>query len=536
VTDEVNPEFNLLDEPWIPVINNDNQSERVSIIDAVLNFNSYKSLDCELPSENFAVLRLLIAFLYSSLDLTMENWEDYWNDGFPEDQIRAYADKWHDRFWLIHPVQPFMQAADLRTKDGHYFNLNKIVADVKPTSVYYTRTLSSLQSVEYYEAAIYLLSSIGYDPCGAHVACVGDPRQGTTKGAVGRVYPTLAQLSQMTGIIPTGSSLKKTLLLCAPAIDSEQLQQLEPDRVVGGPNDRPIWEKDPLKVGGADKNHKLRPKGVIENLTVSSRRVKLVSNNNQVTQCIITAGDSVDLVNGRSYEQMCSWALRDDPDHKDLKIWKPVIRTPERSLWRGMQALLADDHDNSAVNKRPMVLEWEHELIRKRILSPSDKIVVNAVTTRYDVSMSSAVTDILNDSIPMPSKILDDAQSARTAIEAVSLADKVAKIYVGFTRDVAYASGRTEGLTKEEGGAQFGVFYAHLQSKYYQWLSNFNDDDRDPMESWKGILKKETIDLSNQYADLAPTTAIIGVTVGKENHVKSIATASMWLRKGLNNL
>ena len=114
MTDAVNPEFNLLDEPWIPVINNDNQSEKVSITDAVLNSNNYKSLDCELPSENFAVLRLLIAFLYSSLDLTKDNWEDYWNDGFPEDQIRAYASKWHDRFWLIHPEHPFMQAADLR--------------------------------------------------------------------------------------------------------------------------------------------------------------------------------------------------------------------------------------------------------------------------------------------------------------------------------------------------------------------------------------------------------------------------------------
>ena len=534
MTDDAEPEFNLLDEPWIPVIDGSNQSRRVSIVDAILNSSEYRGLDCELPSENFAVLRLLIAFLYSSLELTMDNWEDYWNNGFPEDQVRAYADRWHDRFWLIHPERPFMQVADLRTKDGHYFGLNKIISDVKPISVYYTRTLSSVQTVGYDIAAVYLLSAIAYDPCGAHTACVGDPRQGVTKGSVGKVYPTIAQCAQMTGIMPTGSNLRKTFLLCSPASDSDMLQQLEPDRVVGGAADRPIWEGDPLRVGGTTSDNKLRPRGVVENLTMSSRRIKLFSNGTEVDGCLITAGDAIDLVNGRAYEQMCSWALRDDPVHKGLKIWKPVIRTPERSLWRGMQALLADDSNQNAINRRPLILEWEHELLRERILTPSDKIIINAATVRYDVSMSSAVSDILSDAIPMPAKILDNPQSSKTAVEAVSLADCVAKNYVGFARDVAYASERAEGLTKNEGSAQFGLFYAHLQPFYYQWLSDYNDDDNDPLESWKVTLREETIKLADQYASLAPTTAIVGVTVGKNR--KSIATAMMWLRKELNNL
>ena len=81
---------------------------------------------------------------------------------------------------------------------------------------------------------------------------------------------------------------------------------------------------------------------------------------------------------------------------------------------------------------------------------------------------------------------------------------------------------------------QFGLFYAHLQPFYYQWLSDYNDDDNDPLESWKVTLREETIKLADQYASLAPTTAIVGVTVGKNR--KSIATAMMWLRKELNNL
>lgn len=56
-------EFNLLEEPWIRVRKPDCTMEEVSLTDALLHAHEYAGLAGELPTQDVAVLRLLLAVL-----------------------------------------------------------------------------------------------------------------------------------------------------------------------------------------------------------------------------------------------------------------------------------------------------------------------------------------------------------------------------------------------------------------------------------------------------------------------------------------
>ena len=116
-------EFNLLDEKWIRVLTPACAVEEVSLTDALVHAHEYTDLAGELPTQDAAVLRLLLAVLQTvftrmdetgrpapltGVDEALMRWHRLWQPGrLPEAPIREYLAKWHDRFWLFHPERPF---------------------------------------------------------------------------------------------------------------------------------------------------------------------------------------------------------------------------------------------------------------------------------------------------------------------------------------------------------------------------------------------------------------------------------------------
>ena len=58
-------EFNLLEEPWIRVRSPDCAVREVSLTDALLHAHEVTDLAGELPAQDAAVLRLLLAVLHT---------------------------------------------------------------------------------------------------------------------------------------------------------------------------------------------------------------------------------------------------------------------------------------------------------------------------------------------------------------------------------------------------------------------------------------------------------------------------------------
>ena len=120
-------EFNLLDEPWIRVMMPDFTQKELSLTDILLKAHEIRDLAGELPTQDTAVLRLLLAVLHTVFFRCDENSEDFeieepdealrrwgalWNEGsFPEIPVRRYLEEQHDRFWLFDPERPFFSGS-----------------------------------------------------------------------------------------------------------------------------------------------------------------------------------------------------------------------------------------------------------------------------------------------------------------------------------------------------------------------------------------------------------------------------------------
>lgn len=117
-------EFNLIDESWIRVMDKSCNIVEVSLKDAKINAHEYVALSGEIPTQDVAVMRLVLAVLHTVIsrydecgnenvleddeDKALERWQAWWNKGhFPDKAVSDYLNKWHERFWLFHPERPF---------------------------------------------------------------------------------------------------------------------------------------------------------------------------------------------------------------------------------------------------------------------------------------------------------------------------------------------------------------------------------------------------------------------------------------------
>ena len=110
--------FNLIDEPWIRVLDDAGTAKEVSLLELFHQAPKLKCLANDLPTQDFAILRVVLAILQRSispmlddLDEDMEPaevWGQLWEASeLPMDVIEVYLAKWHDRFDLFDPERPY---------------------------------------------------------------------------------------------------------------------------------------------------------------------------------------------------------------------------------------------------------------------------------------------------------------------------------------------------------------------------------------------------------------------------------------------
>ncbi len=112
----MNPAFNLLDEPWILAADRKGGTAALSVAEAFARAHELTELSGELPAQDVAVLRLLLAILHAALPDMMASagsapgnaaneeamlafWQGLWREGrFPMDGIGRYLDRYRERF------------------------------------------------------------------------------------------------------------------------------------------------------------------------------------------------------------------------------------------------------------------------------------------------------------------------------------------------------------------------------------------------------------------------------------------------------
>lgn len=217
-----NPEYNLLDEPWIPVRLLDGTITEVGLLELLRRTTDIADLACELPTQDMAIQRLLLAVAYRvAAPRDAHDWARQWDEGAPTEHMIEYLERWRERFYLFGGRFPFMQVADLRTAKDAVSGLEKLIADVPNGEQFFTtRHGNALACIPASEAARWLVHAQAYDPSGIRSGAVGDPE---VKG--GKGYPIGPSWCGHLGLVwLKGQDLDETMVLNLIPADTGELR------------------------------------------------------------------------------------------------------------------------------------------------------------------------------------------------------------------------------------------------------------------------------------------------------------------------
>ncbi|GGV45300.1 type I-E CRISPR-associated protein Cse1/CasA [Streptomyces griseoflavus] len=454
--------FDLVNEPWIQVLRCNGSQDELSLRQVFAQADDLRRVPGELATQEFALIRLLLAVAHDALDgpAGVEEWAELWGDPDCFAPVQAYLEEHRERFDLLHPVAPFLQTSGLRTAKDEVFSLNRIVADVPAGEPFFSARLPDVSRLSFAEAARWVVHVHACDTSGIKSGMVDDDR---VKG--GKVYPLgTGWAGGLGGVFVEGGTLRETLLLNLVAADTDELDF--------SPDDRPAWRRGPCGPGSDGRS----ATGLRDLYTWQSRRVRLHHDADGVHGVVLGYGDPLAWRNMHRLEPMTPWR-RSPAQEKKLgrsPVYLPLEHDPARSAWRGVAALLADRAEETGGAEgpsrlRPRILEWVARLVTEGHLSRRFLVRARVVGVRYG-TQQSVVDEVVDDRLVMPVVLLhaQDPTYAQQAISAAEDADRAVRALGDLAGDLARATGAEEEGPKSV--ARAGGFDA-LDHPYRDWLS-----------------------------------------------------------------
>jgi CRISPR system Cascade subunit CasA len=507
------PSFSLTDQPWIKAITLDGTEIEVSLRNAFVQAGALRRLSGELPTQAFAVLRIMLAVLHRAIaesdDDRYELWADLWRRrALPQREIARYLDSWTARFDLFDANAPFMQVAGLHTAKNEVGDIAKIIADVPANSpLFTTRSGHELTRLSFGEAARWLVHVQAFDVSGIKSGTVGDK---SVKG--GKSYPIgTGWAGRLGGVFVEGGNLLETLLLNL-ITDPEIAGGIEPDDE--DEPDLPTWERPPQRPEDVPRTSATGP---VDLMTWTARRVRLVPENGVVVGMVLTNGDKLLPQNMHRIEHFTPWR-RSQTQEKQLKlsrVYMPRTHTPQRAMWRGLSNLLpgaAGVAGTDPDNRPPGVVRWVSELEHDGALSTGHKLCLHATGIAYG-TQSAVVLDLIDDSLAMAAGILQahDRTLPTVALQAVGIADDAVGHLGGLAKNIAVAQGASgDDLLAGARDAAFARAYGELDQPYRRWLAQLNTETDNPLADWGATVRVVLSGIADELVDAAGPAGFVG--------------------------
>ena len=472
------PSFDLTREPWIPVQRVDGTEQDLSLEEIFAQAEDLRRVVGDVPTQEFALLRLLLAVLHDTVEGPgdIDEWYELWEGGLPVDDITAYLRRHRERFDLLRPDTPFFQTPGLRTAKDEPGSLDRIVADVPNGARFFSMRARGVDRLEFGEAARWLVHAHAYDTSGIKTGVVGDPR---VRG--GKVYPLgVGWAGNLGGILIEGRNLRETLLLNLIAFDTSNLH-VHPDR------DLPAWRRPSTGPGQADELElSRRPAGMRDLYTWQSRRARLIFDAEGVHGVVLGYGDPLAARNKHQYEPMTAWR-RSPAQEKKLglaQVYLPREHDTSRSAWRGLGALVAGYAEGAAQRQeaaaivRPRILDWVARLTVEGNF-PRDFLIRAHLYGAVYGTQQSIIDAMVDDAVTMPVVLLHDRDSglSQAAIDAVTDAERAVTALGDLAADLARAAGAEIDVPRD---AAREVGFAALDVPFRDWLAGLRPGD-DPV-------------------------------------------------------
>ena len=523
VQSNTSPGFNLCNEPWIPVLYVSGQTQEVSLKQLFDESNSIRKIHSGDATTDVAILGVAVVIFFRAV---LENKEEYgelyrepkkWIQNISlggSEQlyfVQDYLKKYQDRFNLFDAERPFMQVADLHTSKGEVKPVSRLVLDSE--SEYFSmRAEQALTSLSYAEAARYLVTVQAYDYSGIKSGAVGDPR---VKG--GRGYPIGVGWYGTTGkIIVHGENLIETLLYC---IDYEQLLNVE--KVKGKSHrialqDKSVWERElpdaaaPRAYKGGDptkyKDEPAPAVGMCEILTWQSRRVRLFPENGRVTGVLVSNGDK--WFDRNTYtDPLTAYRFSKNQSTQTNPVWMPKAHSAERTLWRGVDALLMRLDSSQIKQDKPAPVI--RQISSGKYFPAGAKANVQLVGMVYG-NQSAVIEGTIDESLSLELALLTE-QGARISTTV--------RENIQITMDAAIALGQYAGNLLRAAGKEYEFrpsvtesILHRMEDEFRSWLADLSvsDDVSTQAAKWQSKVRRILEDEADQLAVSAGPKAAIG--------------------------
>jgi CRISPR system Cascade subunit CasA len=242
--------FNLIEEPWIPVIKAGKIPTSINLKECLLKAHEISDIYHNSPLVIVGVYRLLLAIihrLYAPKSST--EWNSIWSTKqFDESAVETYLQKWHNRFNLIDSQYPFYQVAEHPAGD-EIISINKIVIHRSAGNNAVFQDHSNDHRYDPLSLSEATLNLIAYQ--------VFSPGGGKSKTINLQHSPLTSPISTLL----IGNNLFETFLL----------NTLINPQIKSSKDDKPYWEQN----GKINFESKSKVSGYLDYLTLQSRIVKL---------------------------------------------------------------------------------------------------------------------------------------------------------------------------------------------------------------------------------------------------------------------
>jgi CRISPR system Cascade subunit CasA len=307
-----------------------------------------------------------------------------------------------------------------------------------------------------------------------------------------------------------------------------------------------VWERAPLTAlpegwnadVGTDQRYR-PPTGPVDLYTWPARRIRLVGTEHEVVGVINAQGDRPTPHNRFDVEPLTAWRYS-EPQTKTRgqDTYMPLKHEQERSLWRGLEALLPGVSQPTRANgpmRRlpPALVGWvrrlqTHELVGDGLLT------FRAVGVEYG-SNESVFDEVVSDEVVLPAALLDVPALATLAVEAVDAADKAVFALGNLVQNVALAAGGSSESNGPRTTASASA-YAVLDTEFRAWVRSLRHDAMQPERHavWHRTVRDVVSRLADDAVDAAGPTALVGRTSGGQ--FRDAGLAQRWFRKKLREV
>lgn len=497
-------QFNAAWDPWIPLMTRSGP-ELVSMRDAIARGGELTDLAADRPLATLPLVRLLVALVlrvYPEVGTDSE-WKRSWREGqFDPEPLDDYLNRNRDRFELYHDEHPFLQVAGLTPLSGPpkpATALLQQVASGNNVTLFSAFTEGDQIVLTHADALLQLLIVQGYDTAAIKTGARGDPM---AKGGKTSGNPT-GPLGQLGGVVPIGVNLHHTLLLNTP-------------RWAVARDDLPAWERT-LTPAWETRT----PTGLLDLLTWSSRRMRLVPHQSGVGSVVISAGDRQPFVDP-NLEPHTRW--RDNKT--EGAAFRPIRWPAGSNAWRGLDTLLA--LNELGESRTAMVLR---QAIRASEVAAGDyPIRVVCLGVAYG-NMSAVIEDVFIDRLPLPLAALaaDEPDVRDALLEVCARAEKVRQALNRLADKLRSLEG-AEKLPWDSGVHPGNDAMPQLTAPTERLLSGISREPEryeEGLAAWTDVARSIAWACANQLLDGAPPGAFQGRQIKKGSSARQVHLADV---------